>query len=207
MMYGMQIRQNNGKLWMSPSFTPLNFSGVLTYPSGKGTLITEYDSSMALMIFVKANVQVGTSISQEILNGKWVIKYASPGYGKIYLFTNVVNESSQYGIAMYDSNGNEVWNTSVIPLQVSVIQNPVSLSSRPYYSIPIGYSTAVCPGVVSSYSAYLGSGSYLVGVMRCIGYENTIYISRCESEIIDNMTYAPTIYKSHFYTIDTTIYE
>lgn len=209
MAYGMEIRQNNGNLWISPDFTPLNFVGVITYPVGQGVLATGYSISTSLMIFAKADSQVATSISQEESGGNWIIKYSSSGSGRIYLFANTVNRNNEYGIAMYNNAGVEVWNTSMLPLQVNIINNPGPTSSDPFYSINTKFPTAVSPGVVFAYVALFpgAAGQYLVGLMRCIGCGNSIYIARAESEVVSSFPYFPSTFKNQFYLIDTSIYD
>lgn len=209
MAYGLQIFREDGSLWMSPDVTPMNFIAKIRFNAGGGDLYTGIPDWKSIVFFVRHDREHGLGrFTQVKINGQWVIRYNTARVsGSLYVFANWVNVTSGYGIAVYNAGGEMVWNTDMLPLQVTYIDNPYGVDQRGDITLPVGFNVAVLPGVCSTWLAPLEPAQhiFLVGSMLAGAAFNNIYISRWEGYQVQGTTPAWR-YKDRFLCINVDYY-
>ncbi len=157
MAFGMEIRQADGTLWMSPDVTPLNLikkisqTFTASYPFTATTIATGVPSGNACMVFCKSTSGGGVAYTMDISGGYWVITVRgcsteNGGSGgsvpiTFYVFANMVTTPSRYSLAYYDADGVMRWHAEMRPLEVFA-QTPGGVPPRG--KIEIGFNVAVC---------------------------------------------------------------
>lgn len=208
MSYGLQFFRSDGSLWISPDVTPLNYIGKISY-GGVGSFTTSIPSNKNLMLFVRnSSANAASRITTTISGGVWIINVIqSNSGGEIYLFSNMVTTTSGWGVAVYNTSGEMVWNTDMRPLQIFTVGNPYGVSQNGNYSIETGVQVAVAPGVCSTYIAMLDPGAnvYLWGAISAGAYGSAIYGVRT-SGIQVNGQQRTWKYKELFLCIDVSLY-
>lgn len=142
MSYGLSIINKNGKTFITPDVTPLNFIKKINVwiPSKNGGglgyvyLNTEISEEYIVLPFIRAlNVNYayarvsGSKIenSQTILIFEHYEYYSSGGYWiEVYLFSNFAPASPNYGIEIINKKGNVVYNNLCKPLDINYMEKP-----------------------------------------------------------------------------------
>ncbi|HCD3187927.1 TPA: hypothetical protein NBM92_002225 [Klebsiella oxytoca] len=210
MAYGLQIFRDDGSLWMSPDVTPMNFIKKIRFNAGSGELATGIPEGKSIAFFVRHDQEHGRGLFSQIKNGgQWNIKYKDARVaGYLYIFANWVNKTSGYGVAVYNAGAEMVWNTGMLPLQLTYIDNPYGVDQRGDITIGVGFNVAVLPGVCSTWLAPLEPAHhiFLVGSLLAGASGNNIYITRYDGTQVNGTTPAWR-YRDKFLCINTDYYD
>lgn len=208
MTYGLQITGDDGRLWMSPDFVPLNFQRKIGF-SGNGSYDTGIPASSRMMFFVRngaAFIAADFTLSQ---SGNWIINVsAANGGGTFYIFADVATIKSTYGIAVYSAAGKLLWCTDMLPLMLRRINNPQAITSS-NYTVETGINLAVYPGIVSTYRQVLNPGQniYIYGYMGCGAFGTSVTVAQMYTEQLSGGTPEPARFKQEFLYIDVSLYD
>ncbi|EKJ8218458.1 hypothetical protein [Citrobacter sedlakii] len=207
MAYGLQIFRNDGSLWISPDVTPLNFMGKVRFSNG--VVNTGIPSNKSLMFFVRHDGPHGAGIFiPSNSGGSWIITVTYANYsGDIYLFSNHVKSQHGWGVAVYNSAQEMVWNTDMRPLQVFRLNNPQGINQNAAFTVAAGRPVAVNPGICSTWIAPIdpAAGIFLTGAMAAGAYGDTVYGTRINGRQQGGGVPAWR-YKDKFICIDTSLY-
>lgn len=213
--YGMKIFKDDGSLFISPDVTPLNYIGKIKYRNTSQTYtiptIVPSDKSIRYFINTTSGSRGGAIVKAFQSGGFWHLEF-SRGYGEgyVYIFSNMVTKSSGYGIATYNSNGEMMWNTDMIPLQMFQTSNPSTITENTELRVPVGVNVAVSPGLCSTYLMVIDpyAGIVIYGGMYCTGVNSDIVISNFWSKqsIEGGVGNPPVRYKENLLYIDTSMY-
>jgi hypothetical protein len=208
MSYELQITGDDGRLWISPDFVPLNFQRKIAF-SGNGSYDTGVSASNRMMFFVRnsaAFIAADFTLSQ---SGTWIINVSSAnGGGTFYIFADIATIKSTYGIAVYSAAGKLLWCTDMLPLMLRRINNPQAITNT-NYTVETGVNLAVYPGIVSTYRQVLNPGQniYIYGFMGCGAYGTSVTVGQMYTEQLSGGTPEPARFKQEFLYIDVSLYD
>lgn len=208
MSYGLQITGDDGRLWISPDFVPLNFQRKIAF-SGNGSYDTGVSASSRMMFFVRNGAAFVTADFTLSQSGNWIINVSSAsGGGTFYIFADIAKIKSTYGIAVYSAAGKLLWCTDMLPLMLRRISNPQAITNT-NYTVETGINLAVYPGIVSTYRQVLNPGQniYIYGFMGCGAYGTTVTIGQMYTEQLSGGTPEPARFKREFLYIDVSLYD
>ncbi|MEQ6281122.1 hypothetical protein [Kluyvera huaxiensis] len=208
MSFGLKIFRDDGSLWISPDVTPLNYIGKVNFSSA-GTFTTTIPSNKNLMIFLRNTTAASaTRVTTSNSGAFWVITIAQTNSGGVlYLFSNMVLNTSGWGVAVYNSVGEMVWNTDMLPLQMFMVNNPYGVSQSGNFSVETGVQVAVTPGVCSTYIAVIDAprNIFLWGVISAGAFGTRIYGVRTSGVQVEGQKQVWK-YKESFLCIDISKY-
>lgn len=139
MSYGLTIKNDEGKTFISPNVTPMSFIKKMNiwipkrtgYPIRKH-LNTGIADNYIVLPFIRAigyedraPAMVSGMLSQ---NGVKVIEILHEGYIEytleVYLFANFVSKLTNYGLEIYNENHDIIYNNACKPLEMEFLKRP-----------------------------------------------------------------------------------
>ena len=211
MSYGLKIFREDGSRFISPEGTPMNFIGVYRF-TGNMTIPTDIPATANVISFIRNDSATGAAYVIPVAsNGKWNLNLNCNGVGgHVYVFANVVPIAHGVGMAVYNSNGDMVWNTDCLPLELHFVDNPWNGSGNgngANYDVNVGLPAAVVSGMSSNYLVPLdpAAGIYIYGTLTARAYGNIVGGYSIYSEQINGQAPTPRFKKQYIY-IDTRLY-
>ena len=121
-MYGMQIVDENGAMWMSPDFTPMNLIDRVVIPGNNGYVFqSRIPDNMQCMFFIRFDndaVCITREFSQNGFKCLQIIRTTGTGNITVYAFGNMVIDVPRYGGFIFDASGRMVYHAGMKPLEV-----------------------------------------------------------------------------------------
>lgn len=138
MSYGLTIKNDEGKAFISPNATPMNFIKKMDIWINKASLNqrkylnTGISDNYIMLPFIRAiedhnnaPAMVGRLLS---IDGAKVIEIVHEGYYpfnlEVYLFANYVPKLTNYGLEIYDENHDIIYNNTCQPLEIHFLKKP-----------------------------------------------------------------------------------
>lgn len=150
---------NDGSVWMSPDFTPLNLISKWQISGVAGAVFqSQIPAGNNFMFFVKFSSDGLATFSHIIQNGYHALRVdrvpVATGNITVYAFGDLCTNIPKYGIFMFNASGAMVYHAGMIPLELSQVGISISVPT-----VNVGYQCAVSPsfsGVTSSPDPQLG---------------------------------------------------
>lgn len=139
MSYGLTIKNDEGKTFISPNVTPMNFIKKMNIwiPKRNGYPIRKYlDTGIAdnyiVLPFIRAITpkDIAPAMVSRMLskNGVKVIEILHEKYIEytleVYLFANFVPKLTNYGLEIYNDSHQIIYNNTCNPLEINFIKKP-----------------------------------------------------------------------------------
>lgn len=139
MSYGLTIKNNEGKTFISPNLTPMNFIKKMNIwiprnnrSPAKKYLDTGITDNYTVLPFIRAvggydwaPVMLSSIFSK---NGIIIIEITHDGWVEynleVYLFANLVPKLTNYGLEIYDENHYVIYNNECRPLEMKFSKKP-----------------------------------------------------------------------------------
>ncbi|MDF7681487.1 hypothetical protein PT300_13180 [Enterobacteriaceae bacterium ESL0689] len=159
MNFGLKIINNDGSVWLSPEFTPLNLITKGSVSGSDGTIFqSEIPSANNCMFFVKFATDGLALFSRITQNGCHALRVdrvaLATGIITIYAFSDICINIPKYGVFMFNSSGKMIYHAGMMPLELS----QVAISLREPV-VSVGFQCAVSPtfsGATSEPDFHLG---------------------------------------------------
>ncbi len=154
-MYGMQIVDENGAMWMSPDFTPMNLIDRAVIPGNNGYVFqSRIPDNMQCMFFIRFDndaVCITREFSQNGFKCLQIIRTTGTGNITVYAFGNMVIDVPRYGSFIFDASGRMVYHAGMKPLEVQTTAISGNMKPR-----DMGQPIAVSPCASSLISQRTG---------------------------------------------------
>jgi hypothetical protein len=142
MSYGLIVKNNDNKTFISPNITPMNFvkrTDILfkKFKRGEFSLDTDIPDNYVVLPFVRvintnnstpnyAAIRV-TGLTSK--NGMRVITFRQDNVNsdvtvEVYLFSNYVPKLTKYGLEIYNEKQEMVYNNACLPLEIYFLKKP-----------------------------------------------------------------------------------
>lgn len=148
MGYGLQIMNNNGKVFATPDTPFFHMTSRQTLGIGGNSIAnnavnynTGISSNLRMVCYARCNGITFVIIQQYQSNGSWWLRIESSMACTLtlYIFTNDIPSSSgRWGMDFFDGSGRRVYSTSTKPLQ----NMQLSLNHAGTMSVDVGHPTA-----------------------------------------------------------------
>ncbi|EEW0217937.1 hypothetical protein ABGK14_005244, partial [Escherichia coli] len=151
-MYGLSIMKPDGSVWISPAFTPQCLINKGAIPGTKKAFFkTSIPSGKSCFFFVRTANRSNVMYTHEHIDGYHALRLhtfndGNPGTTTVYAFGNMVTPPSEYGIAMYNPDGEIIYHGEMMLLDAKLI--PVGIQ----FDINLGYPCAIMPALVGYYN-------------------------------------------------------
>ncbi|MFK3627135.1 hypothetical protein, partial [Escherichia coli] len=140
-MYGLSIMKPDGSVWISPGFTPQCLINKGTIPATEKSFFkTSIPSGKSCFFFIRTEKKADVMYTHEQIDGYHalrlhvIVRGTNPGVTTVYAFANMVTPPSEYGIAMYNPDGEMIYHGEMMLLDANVI--PVDIRFEKYLEYP-----------------------------------------------------------------------
>ncbi len=145
MTYGMQILKEDGSLWLSPDFTPLNLINKGVISTSPGTVFsTDIPGEKEVIFFVSHNTDGLVRYIPEVRNGSHCLtveRSIGVSQATVYAFGNMAVRRGGYGIYMFNAVGDLIYSADMLPLEMHQVNIDISTNSI----IDMGRPVAITP--------------------------------------------------------------
>lgn len=148
--YGFQLLKN-GRLAMTPNFTPLCLVQVIDLPAGTGDIQTIVPVSKKFVAFHRSLDTIIDCIywDQININGYWALRLnANRTAVRIYVFSDFLVNIPRYGFFVYRNGTEIVWHNNCLPLKVT-----------PYGGTSLAAPVAISSGISMAYNVQTAAES------------------------------------------------
>lgn len=139
MSYGLTIKNNEGKTFISPNVTPMNFIKKMNIwiPKRSGGTTKKYldtgiTDNYTVLPFIRAvgGHNLAPAMLSRIFSKNGIITIEITHYGyleynlEVYLFANLVPKLTNYGLEIYNENHDVIYNNTCRPLEMEFLKKP-----------------------------------------------------------------------------------
>lgn len=173
-MYGSKIVRSDGKVWMSPSLTPMVFqSKHVVSLRGGSEFNTGLSPDRSPIVFVVYSKAVSLLASRLVRNNQVIYSFGGVGSDSsvtVYVFATGISKKEKWGMSFFNSSGVEIYNTANIPLSFTFLDNK-SWNSGDKHNFD--YPVAIVPTYANAFAIPMpGGAKTLVYGYTCYG--NTV---------------------------------
>ncbi|MCW2479734.1 hypothetical protein [Candidatus Symbiopectobacterium sp. NZEC135] len=199
MPWGAVITRDDGSLWLSPDFTPLNFIEKGIIVANGDAFVTSIPTSKNVIFFINQSADNYVACQQIEVDGYHALRVNSSYPGtlpiRVYCFANMaLQPKANYGLYFYNASGELTYSLDMLPLDMRTVAVDISAAGvkqdmgRPVAVIPTASGRVMLPnssvGGFDVWDLHLGAtGNYVINRPRLIaqgqsGANNYIYIDR-----------------------------
>ncbi|MFP9227622.1 hypothetical protein [Pectobacterium cacticida] len=162
-MWGGKIINDDGTIWLSPDYIPINLwergELIINLPF-PNTFVSTVPINKTAVFFISQAGEGAVDARQVNVNGFHALRIMRATEHvnsiKIYCFANMAREPHDGGIRFYDNGGNITYSSEMIPLELHshIVDRPQGTTT-----IDVGIRAAVLPnfsGTVSTFDSGLG---------------------------------------------------
>ncbi|MBG6248810.1 MULTISPECIES: hypothetical protein [Symbiopectobacterium] len=133
MSWGATITRQDGSIWLSPEFTPMNFMGKGVISAVGSSFVTQIPQQKTAMFFIRQSSDSYAACQQVTVNGYHTLRlnsaYPTALPVTVYCFANMVlPPSNNYGLYFYGTSGELVYSLDMLPLDMRTIHVDISAS-------------------------------------------------------------------------------
>lgn len=173
-MYGSKIYRSDGKVWMSPSLSPIVFQRKQVVSLSGGTEFnTKISPDRSPIIFVAYSKAVSLIANRIVRNNQVIYSFGGQGSDSsatIYVFSKGIAKKETWGMSFFNAQGEEIYNTANIPLSFTFLNNTEWNSSGGHV---FDYPPAIIPTYANVFAVPVPSGAMTM-VYGYAAYGNTV---------------------------------